>query len=144
MKFRRIDFGLRVFALVALLATGTTATTSAAVVFNERVPFAFTDVNPCAPQDGPIAFTGEEHVVVKEKPGGSLEVHMNQHGSGVSANGTRYVFNDNFKGKLDPGSPLSTRARVRTISQGPSDNFHVTVTFVFPPGTLTFEADCRG
>ena len=120
------------------------ADVSAAVVENRRIPVTLTNVvNSCAPNDGPITFTGEVHRVVRSQPDGSVNTRTNWHLSGVSANGTQYEFNKTIE--VNSAALITTTtARDRVISQGRSDNFHLTVTTTFPPGDVTVQSDCRG
>lgn len=137
-----------VLILVALLAVVPAPTASAAVVSNERIPLALVVGNPCAPGDGPISLSGEVHVVVQQK-NGTFHTRINAHGSGVGAIGTRYQANAVAEGITLVGSPLSARGRL--VSQGSSDNMHITFTVTVvdlgPPPVLlpvVGQLDCRG
>jgi hypothetical protein len=116
---------------------------SRAVIFNERIPIAFTTVNPCPPAE-PVALAGEVHIVQQQKDG-EFKTHVNLanfHGVGL-VTGDRYTAQDNAKAEFD-GATIQVTERFRLIRQGSNDNFHVIVTFTFPPGTFTFDSECRG
>ena len=111
------------------------APASAEVIANERITFTVTNINPCAPGDGPVTLTFEEHDVWQQLADGTLLVHSNFHGTGTSANGTAYIANRHQVTTVVNGVAAATFDVVR-ISQGSGDNVQIEGTFTFDPNRV--------
>lgn len=134
-------FKKKFFATV--LAVGATlcisiSTSSANVVFNERLPFNFLFFNACAGED--VSVEGIFHVVVREKIGedGSVSVNqrINAHGRGVGLiSGAEYVWNDTVATEIEDLPEVSFSLRqegfLRLIGKGRTPNLLLRGEFVF-------------
>jgi hypothetical protein len=125
-----------------LLALGTSA--SAEVVSNVRLTGLVFPTNPCAPGDGVITLTTHIHQVVRTSKDGTIFVHTNIHGEGVSTNGTKYIANRQNFVEIGPGPALSISFRIHRISAGSGDNAYIEVTTTAPPPSTVTVVDCRG
>lgn len=135
---------LMLAALVSsVLLAGNTITASADVISNVRVtlgPFAID--NPCDPSEGPIVITVVSHQLVRVQSDGTIIVHVNAHGTGVSATGTEYVINRTFSLVNLPGpGGVTIEIFIRRISKGPVDNALIAVTI---SDTVVTDTKCVG
>lgn len=125
-----------------LCALGTSA--AAEVVSNFRTTFVVVNTNPCAPGDGPITLTVHRHDVVRIANDGTVFIHRNLHGEGVSANGTKYIANRQEFVENAPGPAFSATIRIHRISAGSSDNAYIVMTTTAPPPSTVTVVDCSG
>jgi hypothetical protein len=107
----------------------------AEVVANERFTITVTNINPCAPGDGSVTLTIEEHDVWQQLADGTLLVHSNFHGTGTSANGIGYILNRHQVTTVVNGVSTATFDVVR-VSQGSGDNAQIEGTFTFDPNRV--------
>jgi hypothetical protein len=133
---------------------------SFAVVFNERLPFAFPNVvNPCNGE--PVPITGEFHLLERETQDASGGSHsgfrISAHGEGVGVTtGVKYRWNDIFGAHENLNSSgaenFTFAGPLLIIARGNAPNFLLQAVFHFTinaNGELTafkaeFSEECKG
>jgi len=109
-----------------------------------RFDFSNGSVNPCAPEDGFITYSG--FIQFTPNKDGSTNVHAKV--SGVSETGVKYQASQNDKITSSPDGSFSQTIRFHFVSQGSGDNYFVDATFSFDPVNgsqfTTFNEECRG
>ena len=119
-------------ALVSLLLLfGNAITVSAEVISNVRVelgPFTIFN-NPCDLTDGLLTVTVIEHQLTTVQSDGTVVLHVNAHGTAVSATGTEYDINRTFTSVDAPGpGGVTIEVFIRRISHGGGDNALIAMT----------------
>jgi hypothetical protein len=158
MTHPRKHVGLFAFLLAGLAACDSSdsmlptqpdvATPSFAVVFNERIAVAETQVNNCPPAEA-LALSGVAHVVIQDRADGTFRAHINwSNVKGVGlVSGATYSAQNNLSQEFDFGPPfeiLESRQRFQLIRHGGGDDRHVTTVLNPVSGTFVAEEECRG
>lgn len=135
----------RLIALGALVIASLVLSSPAAadVIANEHFNFTVTNINPCAPGEGVLTLNFEEHRVTQQLADGSLVIHSDFHGTGITTNGTEYVVN-RHQVTLVVGDTGSATFQIERISKGPGDNVILEGTRTFPPLVDTITFTCVG
>lgn len=100
-------------------------------------------LNPCAPDDGYITFSG--FIQITPNKDGSLNAIIKV--SGVSDTGVKYQISETVKVKSSADGSFSQVVRLHLVSQGSGDNYFLDATFSYDPVNgyqSTFNETCRG
>ncbi len=118
------------FAVFAVLLAMVTAPSAEAGATSWKQDFSFTYDNECTGEV--IDFTAQQHFVLKTRKDGTVEMHVNLHGQGVSNLGVDYQFTsiqtliyqfedvDNYS--------TETVTTIKLVGQGPSNNCTIYIT----------------
>jgi hypothetical protein len=131
---------------------------SADVVFNERLPFAFTVFNDCTGEYVDLAGIFHAVVIANSLPGGGyrFDLRLDAHGEGVGQSSrNQYVWNDTIHESFNAASGCDFDdvydRHLRLISKGSLPNLLLRVKFEFGAtgcayffNLLKSSLDCRG
>lgn len=139
-----------VVAMLAIVSGLVLATGAQAAAQQHRFTLPLVGLNnPCTPGPDSIDGSLDIHGVTKHGSGNVSFLHVNANGAGVDAHGRQYVANANAKFQFHDPLPAQVQLHLRLISQGSTDNAHLTVALhVNEQGNITHAAisgiECRG